>query len=181
MHLPPDSLFEQSQDGPEIHTGIRLGRGWHLNSAADDTGDETRDDPPPEAPAWPLWSRSPHATLHVSAAHFPEPVPLRLSLQACAASPAHPVTLRVSSPGHPTLTRQITGPTVLHVATPHHATGAADSVIDFELREFASPLLLGRGTDPRQLGLGLTGLAPRWPLRARLRSRLHALFAARRG
>ncbi|MCA0998660.1 hypothetical protein [Alloyangia pacifica] len=179
MHLPPDSLFEQPQDGAEIHTGIRLGRGWHLESLSDHTDGDTG--AAAAAPAWPLWSRSPRATLHVSAVHFPEPVPLRLSLQACAASPGHPVTLSISSPGHPPLTRQITGPTVLRIATPHHPAGAASSSITFELSDFASPLLLGRGTDPRQLGLGLTGLAPRWPLRARLRARLHALLAARRG
>ena len=176
MHLPPDSLFEQPQHGPEIHTGIHLGRGWHLDSPADDTPDAA-----PTAPAWPLWSRSPRATLHVSAAHFPAPVPLQLSLQACAASPARPVTLHIVSPGHPPLTRQITGPTTLRLATPRHAAGAAGSAIIFELSAFASPLLLGHGTDPRQLGLGLTGLVVRWPLRARLRSRLRALFPARHG
>lgn len=162
MHLPPSSRFEQPMEGRELSTGIRLGRGWHPA----DPGD-----------AGAAWTRSPRATLQISAGHFPEPVPLRLTLRASCASPERPATLQLLSPGQPPVQRQLrsTAPVTLLLPTPRHAPGADSTALTLEIDLFASPLLEGTGSDERQLGLALLDLAPRWPLRRRLRAVLARL------
>lgn len=162
MLLPPHSRFEHPMEGRELGTGIRLGLGWH----DEDTG--------------PALSRSPHARLQISAGHFPQPVPLRLTLQAVAARPDRPATLRLLSPGHPALQRVLTSaePVTLRLASPRQAPGAESTALTLEIDIFASPLLDGTGSDERQIGLALRAITPRWPLHQRLRG---ALARLRRG
>ncbi|NDW33030.1 hypothetical protein [Salipiger sp. PrR007] len=162
MLLPPHSRFEQPMEGRELSTGIRLGRGWHPEDPAD---------------AGAAWTRSPRATLQISAGHFTEPVPLRLQLRAFCASPEQPGTLRLLSPGQPVLQRVLssTAPVTLLLATPRHAPGAESTALTLAFDLFGSPLLEGAGPDERQLGLALLDVTPRWPLRRRLNAVLSRL------
>lgn len=134
-------LFSRFADRPEPLPGIYLDRNWHLASE-------------------PIWSRSPEATLAVSAEAFPEPVPLILRLHVFGATPAKPRKLTIRSAGQTDQVVNVATQDAISVRlmTPAHAEDARYSPITLALDTVTSPILDGVSIDERCLGVAICDL-----------------------